>query len=38
LNVRQAARIRALIVGTMPDQLAMPFYLWTRESVASLIE
>ncbi|WP_232445993.1 winged helix-turn-helix domain-containing protein [Burkholderia ubonensis] len=22
----------------MPDQLSMPFYLWTRESVAQLIE
>jgi transposase len=38
LNARQAARIRTLIVGKMPDQLKMPFYLWTRESVASLIE
>jgi len=38
LNAKQAARIRALIVGRMPDQLMLPFYLWTRESVASLIE
>lgn len=38
LTTRQAARIRALIVGKMPDQLMLPFYLWTRESVTSLIE
>ena len=34
----QSARIRALIVGKMPDQLKLPFYLWTRAAVASLIE
>ncbi len=38
LNAQQAARIRGLIVSRMPDQLAMPFYLWTRECVASLIK
>jgi transposase len=38
LNARQAARIRALIVGQMPDQLRLPYYLWTRESVVNLIE
>ena len=38
LNARQAARIRALIVDKMPDQLRLPYYLWTRESVANLIE
>jgi len=38
LDARQGSRIRGLIVSRMPDQLAMPFYLWTRESVASLIE
>lgn len=37
LNARQAARIRTLIVGRMPDQLKLPFYLWTRAAVASLI-
>ena len=31
-------RIRKLIIERMPDQLALPFYLWTRESVAQLIE
>lgn len=34
----QAVRIRKLIIERMPDQLSMPFYLWTRESVAQLIE
>jgi transposase len=38
LNTKQAARIRALMVGKMPDQLKLPFYLWTREAVAKLIE
>ena len=38
LGQQQAARIRSLIVGKMPDQLKLPFYLWTREAVARLIE
>jgi transposase len=38
LTHRQAARIRKQIIERMPDQLALPFYLWTRESVAQLIE
>jgi transposase len=38
LKAAQAARIRQLIVGRMPDQLKLPFYLWTRAAVASLIE
>ena len=38
LNPQQAARIRALIIGKMPDQLKLPFYLWTRAAVARLIE
>ncbi len=37
LNGRQAQRLRQLIVGKMPDQLKLPFYLWTRVAVASLI-
>jgi transposase len=37
LRVAQAQRIRSLIVGKMPDQLKLPFYLWTRAAVASLI-
>ncbi|NPT68986.1 IS630 family transposase [Paraburkholderia sp. RL16-012-BIC-B] len=38
LSHPQAVRIRKLIIERMPDQLALPFYLWTRESVAQLIE
>ncbi|WP_198364118.1 winged helix-turn-helix domain-containing protein, partial [Burkholderia ubonensis] len=38
LTHRQAIRIRKLIIERMPDQLSMPFHLWTRESVAQLIE
>ncbi|MDO8479526.1 MAG: IS630 family transposase [Candidatus Rokubacteria bacterium] len=38
LNATQAARIRALIIDKMPDQLKLPFYLWTREAVARLID
>src|ERR1700761_2613599 len=37
LDHRQAMRIRKRIIERMPDQLALPFYLWTRESVAQLI-
>ena len=38
LSIRQAQRIRALIVGKMPDQLKLPFYLWTRAAVQLLIK
>ena len=34
----RAARIHSMIVGKMPDQLKLPFYLWTRAAVASLIQ
>lgn len=37
LSARQGARIRHLVVGKMPDQLKLPFYLWTRSAVAALI-
>ena len=37
LSAARAARIRSLIVGKLPDQLKLPFYLWTRAAVASLI-
>jgi len=37
LSAMRAKRIRATIVGKMPDQLKLPFYLWTRRAVASLI-
>jgi transposase len=38
LDAKQAARIRALVVGKMPDQLKLPFYLWTRVAVSQLIK
>jgi transposase len=34
----QAAQIRKMIVDCYPEQLKLPFYLWTREAVAQLIE
>lgn len=34
----QAARIWALIIGMLLDQLKLPFYLLTRETVSRLIE
>jgi len=37
LSVKRAERIRTLIVGKLPDQQKLPFYLWTRAAVASLI-
>lgn len=37
LSGRRAERIRALIIDKLPDQLKLPFYLWTRKAVASLI-
>jgi len=37
LRVAHAQRIRRLIVGKLPNQLTLPFYLWTRAAVASLI-
>lgn len=37
LSLRQCERIRALIVGKMPEQLKLPFYLWTRAAVQRLI-
>ena len=37
LSARQAVRIRDLMLGKMPDQLKLPFYLWTRAAVAELI-
>jgi transposase len=38
LDRRQAWRIRTLVVGRMPDQMKLPFYLWTRAAVAWLIK
>jgi transposase len=38
LKAAQAARIRQLIIDSLPDQLKLPFYLWTRAAVINLIE
>jgi transposase len=38
ITAAQAAGIRRLIIGRMPDQLRLPFYLWTRAAVALLIK
>jgi transposase len=37
LSPRQEATIRRLVVGRCPDQLKLPFALWTREAVGQLI-
>ncbi|MEO6062343.1 MAG: IS630 family transposase [Thermoflexales bacterium] len=37
LDARRAEHIRAMIVDKLPDQMKLPFYLWTRAAVASLI-
>jgi transposase len=38
LDPVQGKRIRQLIIDSLPDQLKLPFYLWTRAAVVSLIE
>ena len=38
LSPRQEQRIRRLIADRCPDQLKLPFALWTREAVGALIE
>ena len=37
LTAKQAAHIRRVVIGKMPDQLKLPFYLWTRGAVVQLI-
>lgn len=34
----QAAQIVRLVMDKRPEQLKLPFYLWTREAVAQLVE
>jgi transposase len=38
LSAARANRIRQMIVDAPPDQLKLPFYLWTRAAVVNLIE
>lgn len=38
LNEAQEAEVRKLITDNCPDQLKLPFALWTREAVCDLIE
>ena len=38
LHPWQAAQIAKTVVDRHPEQLKLPFYLWTREAVAQLIE
>lgn len=37
LSAKQAGEIRRLVVGKCPDQLRLPFMLWTREAVRELV-
>jgi transposase len=38
LSAKNAPRIRKKIIDKCPDQLKLPFSLWTREAVRDLIE
>ena len=38
LDGTQQARIYRMIIGKMPDQLRLPFYLWTRQAVVALVK
>lgn len=38
LSAKQSERLRKLIVGKMPEQLKLPFYLWTRAAVRELVK
>src|ERR1700679_3704881 len=38
LNQQQEAMIRRMIASKCPDQLELPFALWTREAVGQIIE
>lgn len=37
LSTAEQAKVRSLIIGKLPDQLKLPFYLWTRQAVALLV-
>jgi transposase len=38
LNSRQEEKTREWVVGKCPNQLRLPFYLWTRQAVRELID
>ncbi len=38
LDAKQAAKVKKAVIGKLPDQLKLPFYLWTRHAVGMLIE
>jgi len=38
LNPKQEKAIQEMIVDTMPDQLKLPYALWTRKAVKELVE
>ena len=38
LSAKQAAKIRRIVMDRCPDQLKLPFALWTREAVQQLIK
>ena len=38
LDAEQAAEVRQLMIGHCPDQLDLPFALWSREAVRDLIQ
>ena len=37
LSAAQQAKIRRIMLGKLPDQLKLPFYLWTRQATAALV-
>lgn len=36
LSQAQQSKVRGMVLGKLPDQLKLPFYLWTRQAVAQL--
>ena len=38
LGAKQERQVREWVVGKCPDQLRLPFYLWTRQAVRELVE
>ena len=38
LSIAQEKEIQNMIIDTMPDQLKLPFSLWTRKAVKELVE